>query len=166
MMAVVMIGGALIANGCDAKMAQQILSSISQGLMLANMGVMAQIPQPNRGTMVDSQPMQWPYGGFKPEVVGDSTFYTFDDNGNPMRNHEFFFNDGSFLGFGTSVPIKELPGVDRALTQAGDRAVTDYKNNMTPGEGMKNAYTGVKNGVTGFFGNLFGGKKSKEKAAS
>ena len=165
-MAVVMIGGALIANGCDAKMASQILSTINQGLMMANMGVMAQIPQPNRGTMVDGQRMQWPYGGFKPEVVRDSTFYTFDQDGNPMRNREFFFNDGSSIGMGSSIPIQELPGVKGAMVQAGDKAVTDYKNNMTAGEGIKNAYTGIKNGVKGFVGNLFGGSKSKEKAAS
>ena len=152
LMFIVMLAGAMFSNGCDPRLAGQILMAVSQGLMMANMGVMSQVQQPNRGTMVGNQNVQWPYGGFKPEVVRDSTFFTFDDNGNPMKNREFFFNDGGSVGMGTSISLDELPGVKGAMAQAGEQAVGDYKSNMTFGEGLGNLVTGAKNGLSSLFG--------------
>lgn len=162
LMAVALLSAVVFGNGCDPRMASEILNVVMQGMMMANqIGAMAQMSSPSQGSIVNSAPVHWVNGTLKaPEAVKTNTFYEVDSKGNTIRRDVILRSDGSVIEKVGLQKLSEVAPVKGLLQDTyadafnsghklgqkkGER---DFVKDATLWDGVRTLGSGINNAAT------------------
>ena len=157
LMAVALLSAVVFGNGCDPRMASEILNVVMQGMMMANqIGAMAQMSSPSQGSIVNTAPVHWVNGGITPpQVVKTNTFYEMDDKGNAIKRDINLLNNGA-----TKVDVKRtaLSNIkpvrrygDRRFAQGEAQGHNNFVTKSSWGEYLSGFGTKAWNGINSWF---------------